>query len=84
MALSVGGLTAGGLQFLSLCVNSSYSTTPKLQTSDATENRFSVRDSGAYLYNTYTHTNSHTFTIDLTLNIWPFAVCQQVWSGTVR
>ena len=47
-------LTAGGLRFLSLWVNSSYRTTPKLQTSDATENLLSVRDSGAYL-----HTQAH-------------------------
>lgn len=42
-------LTAGGLLFLSLWVKSSYRTTPKLHTSEATENLLSVRDSGAYL-----------------------------------
>lgn len=42
-------LTVGGLQSLSLYVKSSYSTTPKLQMSEATENLLSVRDSGAYL-----------------------------------
>lgn len=34
---------------LSIYVKSSYKTTPKLHTSEATENLLSVRDSGAYL-----------------------------------
>lgn len=42
-------LTAGGLLLLSIYVKSSYKTTPKLHTSEATENLLSVRDSGAYL-----------------------------------
>lgn len=45
-------LTAGGLLLLSMYVKSSYKTTPKLHTSEATENLLSVRDSGAYLQDT--------------------------------
>jgi hypothetical protein len=42
-------LTTGGLLLFSMYVKSSYRTTPKLHTSEATENLLSVKDSGAYL-----------------------------------